>query len=590
MKTCYAFLLFSFSFSLSAQTLKDFKSCTSQECKITTSYSLAKQYLEEDKIETAQQWLNQTKDLHLKKEKDTIDCFINSLQAELYYYMGMFQFAKTEAEKGLVTSRKLQDSLLIADTSFFVGINEFELNNYKNAEKNLWLSRNYFPKNYSKNRMSYTIEKEHILNNLAQLKLKVNQTDSALYYNKKANQLSREKNSKRGIPNTEQTFGQIYLQQGKVDSSRYYFQKSLVSALKFSYYDIALVDCGLLMISNTDNLQKVEEYYQQGKTLMDQQIINSFFRKTFYEYALRAFQNKNQEKTTIEILNKIIEINAYSKQNTNSQIQEISTQYVKNENKLLSEEANKLRKQRNITLLLIFSAVLCICILVLSIMIIRRKNTEEKKQRVIRFESLMNGQEYERKRIAQELHDGLNGDLSAIKYRVSALEEVGANQSEKTHIQKTIEMIDQACAQVRRISHDLMPASIERFGLVESLNQLCQKLNVAKRIDIEFQTFGNYQKLSNAHETSLYRILQELLQNILNHSAATQALVVINFHQNEISISVEDNGQGFDLAKKQGGIGLKNIQSRVENLSGDLEIKSSENGTFIHILINLKNL
>ncbi len=590
MKRSMTILFLCLSLHFSAQEHGEFKNCETQNCKITTSYTLAKQFLEADNIQESQKWLNKTKDLHFQKKRDTTDCFINSLQSELFYYMGMFQFGATEAHKGLETALKLKDSLLIADVSFFEAINEFELKNYKQAEKLLWLSRDYFPKKILKDRMSYTIQNEHIYNNISQLKLKLNQIDSALYYNEKAYAMAKNKISKRGIPNAEQTFGQIYLQQKSVDSSLFYFGESLKSALEFEHLDIALLNYGFLMMVNQNKSAEKMKYFNEGILMMQKNEINSFYRLNFYENALNALENSNEESTIIDIQKQIININSASRLNTNSQIQDISSQYVRNENKLLSEEAESLRKQRNITVLLIISALLCICILVLSMAIIRRKNNERKRQELIQFESIMEGQEKERKRIASDLHDGLNGELSAIKFRVLGLEDQLSDAADKEQFQNIISMIDQSCAQVRRISHDLMPASIEEFGLIEALHQYCKKLNQSQKIEIDFQTFGIYKTISKHHESTLYRIIQELLFNVVKHSGAKNALVQINFHEDDISVVVEDDGHGFDTQGYYDGIGLKNLHSRVELLGGSLDIKSSEKGTYAHIIFAINKL
>ncbi|SMC36909.1 sensor histidine kinase [Moheibacter sediminis] len=207
-----------------------------------------------------------------------------------------------------------------------------------------------------------------------------------------------------------------------------------------------------------------------------------------------------------------------------------------------------------------------------------------------KLRSVIEGEENERKRIAEDLHDGIIGDLSAIKLHVAILDEKGTMRPEKKNLQKIIDMIDQACTQVRRISHDLMPASIEDFGLIESVNQYCKKLNLAHITQIDFQTFGVYNPLSKNHESTLYRIIQELLNNIIKHAYAEQTLVQINFHEDEISISVEDDGKGFESESIHEGIGLKNVRSRVKLLQGELDVKSSEKGTFVHILIDLNKL
>lgn len=590
MKKLFVFFVFLFSIGLFSQSDADWGNCTSKVCSTVISFRKAKEYLEVDDVEKAQIWLYKTKNLHVQKEKDTIDFFINSLQSELFYYMEMFQFGTAEAEKSLDVALRLKDSLLIAEGFFFVGINQFELGNWERAEKNLKSSLRYFPKIRIGKRMTFTIEDEHIYNNLAQVKLKLKQIDSAFYYNQLAYENALLKNSKRGIPNTEQTFGQIYLEKKDLDSSRFYFKKSLESAKKSNYTDIELVDYGFLMMVESENPILQNNYLQQAKNLIKTEPVNSFFRRMFYEMALKSLKNSENDTEIIELQTKIIEIHNNRRLKNNNQIQNITSQYVNNEKQLFSAENDKLKKQRNITFLLIVTALLCIGILLLGLAVFRRKTKVEKRESQIRFESLMEGQETERKRIARELHDGLSGDLSAIKYRISELEESGIRNSEKRDLQKIIDMIDQSCSQVRRISHDLMPASIEEFGLIESLKQYTKRLNLAYPIDIDFQNFGIQSKMTKHHESTLYRIIQELLNNIIKHAEATQALVQINFHEDEISVSVEDNGKGFDPKATTEGIGLKNINARVKMLEGEFDIKSSEKGTYIYVLIHLKNI
>jgi signal transduction histidine kinase len=568
------------------QSERDVKACKTQICKVQESYQFAKQQLEIDSIEMAQKWLNYAKDNHVQKKKDSMDVYIDLLQSEIFYYMEMFQFGRTEAEKSLQIALKLNDSLLISESYFFKGINSFELKNYQEAEIALWNSRNFYPKKQNLNRFSIIVQTEHVYNNLAQTKLKLNQTDSALFYNNKAYYLAKLKNSPRGIPNSEQTFGEIYFQAEKMDSSRQYFTKSLNSSLKFKQMDIALVNYGFLMKTESQP-SKVLEYYQNAKRLMKENQVNSFFRRFFYEMAQHRFQDLHMPENILEAQKEIIQIYSENRFSTNEQIQNISSQYVKNENKLLTAEAEKLRKQRDFTILAIISSLLCIGILILSIFFIKRRNSEFKKQEKIRFDSLIEGQEKERNRIARDLHDGLNGDLSAIKFRVLNLENDPEN---RTNIHQIGKMIDQACSQVRLISQDLMPASLEEFGLIDSLHQYCQKLNSAQKIDIEFHAYGDYQPLSKQNELIIYRIIQELVHNIIRHSQASQAFVQLNFHENEISITVEDNGIGFNTKENFDGIGLKNIESRINMLKGDIDIKSSSKGSLFYILLDLNKL
>jgi len=181
--------------------LQELKNCKTSQCTISKSFLLAEYYLETDDIQSSQKWLDITKDLVSPTQSDTTTVFIHSLQSELFYYDGLFQFGTNEAEKAIQKAKQLQDNLLIANGYFFKGINQIEMNKLKEAEKSLWKSRDFQPENYSKSHIRSIIQHEHIFNNIAQLKLKIHQTDSAVWYNAKAYQFAKKANSKRGIPN-----------------------------------------------------------------------------------------------------------------------------------------------------------------------------------------------------------------------------------------------------------------------------------------------------------------------------------------------------------------------------------------------------
>ncbi|MBL0012988.1 MAG: sensor histidine kinase [Flavobacterium sp.] len=213
--------------------------------------------------------------------------------------------------------------------------------------------------------------------------------------------------------------------------------------------------------------------------------------------------------------------------------------------------------------------------------------TLQQQQEISRLEALIDGEENERRRIAQELHDGLNGDLSAIKYRLSALEDSNLSPNDSENLTKVINMIDESCAQVRSISHNLMPSSIIDYGLAETIREFCIKMNASQPIKIDFQSFGNGIILPKKIETNIYRIIQELITNVLKHSEATEAMVQLNYRDDELFITVEDNGIGLDTTKPSDGIGLKNIKSRIDFLNAQLDVNCSSIGTSYTISIDL---
>lgn len=220
----------------------------------------------------------------------------------------------------------------------------------------------------------------------------------------------------------------------------------------------------------------------------------------------------------------------------------------------------------------------------------KRKNQEiltlKREQQVKTLESLMEGEEKERFRIAKELHDGVNGDLSAIKYKLTSMLEHNA-----TVVDEIVAMIDKSSEQVRAISHNLVPPSLEKFNLIEALADYCTTMNDAHKLSINFQHIGAHPKLSKNNEINIYRIVQELVSNSIKHSEAQEITVQLSSHEKHIQITVEDDGKGFDsYAMDKRGIGLKNIASRIDYLNATKDLVSNDKGTSYTIEIDIEKL
>lgn len=211
----------------------------------------------------------------------------------------------------------------------------------------------------------------------------------------------------------------------------------------------------------------------------------------------------------------------------------------------------------------------------------------QQKQRALN--GIMQGEIKERKRLSNELYDGLGLQLSTIKARLSAIEV--SNESEKNKLNSILNDVDQACNNIRIISHNLSPYKIEEQGLKVVLEDLFHQLNQA--YDIEFKL--NYcleenEKLPASIEINLYRGIKELLQNIVKHSEAKKASLIIEKNdEEEYFIQLKDNGKGFDVTdESKWGIGLKNIRSRVDYFYGDFTVNSNPGyGTLITIKFKL---
>lgn len=220
----------------------------------------------------------------------------------------------------------------------------------------------------------------------------------------------------------------------------------------------------------------------------------------------------------------------------------------------------------------------------------KRKNQEiltlKREHQIKSLESLIEGEEKERFRIAKELHDGVNGYLSAIKYKLSSLLEMNNKV-----INEAITMIDDSCEQVRAISHNLVPPSLENFNLVEAAENYCNNLDSVNKETITFQFIGETVQMSKKAEVNAFRIIQELVANAIKHAEANEINVQISNRDEVLHITVEDDGKGFDTSNiKDKGIGLSNIRSRVNYLNADIDMMSNAQGTSCTIDIDLNRL
>jgi signal transduction histidine kinase len=220
----------------------------------------------------------------------------------------------------------------------------------------------------------------------------------------------------------------------------------------------------------------------------------------------------------------------------------------------------------------------------------KRKNQEiatlKREHQIKSLELLIEGEEKERLRIAKELHDGVNGDLSSIKYKLSSIQ-----QMNNKIIDEVVAMIDKSCKQVRTISHNLVPPSLENFNLIEATETFCQNNNAIYKPAINFHHIGTASCLQKKEEINIFRIIQELVTNSIKHAEATEIDVQISCRDSIVQITIEDNGKGFDINNTKGnGIGLQNIKSRVDYLQATIDVISNDKGTSYTIEIDKDKL
>jgi signal transduction histidine kinase len=207
-------------------------------------------------------------------------------------------------------------------------------------------------------------------------------------------------------------------------------------------------------------------------------------------------------------------------------------------------------------------------------------------------EAVLKGEEQERTRLAKDLHDGLGGMLSGIKFSLNTMKENLIMTPDNAHaFERSLDMLDSSIHEMRRVAHNLMPETLLKFGLDTALKDFCSDINASGVLKLNYQSFGfENETLNESVSVSVYRIIQELVNNIVKHANAQLALVQLTKSGDLLLIDVEDDGKGFDLSEltHKKGIGWSNIYSRLEYLNGKHDIESQpEKGTSIHIEIKI---
>jgi signal transduction histidine kinase len=189
-------------------------------------------------------------------------------------------------------------------------------------------------------------------------------------------------------------------------------------------------------------------------------------------------------------------------------------------------------------------------------------------------------QENERKRIAQDLHDEISSKLNVIHLNANLLLDGELSSDEYTSVNKSIlDITTRTLETSRKIAHDLLPPILEKFGLKSAIEELADDYNSSKKVSISYEL--NYPKnyLNKTFELHVFRIIQELINNSIKHGNAKNINLVVTKNNTSLGLVYTDNGVGFDTdrAQFQKGLGMKNIESRIELLKGELTIKSKTN-------------
>ena len=449
------------------------------------------------------------------------------------------------------------------------------------------------------------------LNSMAIVHCKNGDFDRGISLLKQTIELYKKEDKLESILNATGNLGLAYRLNHQQDSARIYIEGLVEESKKTSNLRLQMRCHGMLAgLLNDQNSTEALVQYNRGLELANQ-IGDSRYRYRMLQDLGSYYEKRGDYRTAIEYFKQhemledtLVNDRTLSKMNDLEQLYEKA----RKEKQIIvqTSQIEDQKRQRNYLL----GGVGLLSLLALSIIYNMRRTSKfnkkvaatenalqkekiftlEKEKKILSMAAMIDGQEAERIRIAKDLHDGLGGLLATVRTQMGKVEqEISKLHSFKLY-EKTNIMIDQACTEVRRISQNLMPSVLRLEGLKGAIENLTDQLESVHELKVNSQLQMDNVNLSETQEMFIYRIIQELCNNITKHAEATEVMIQLNDYSDHLNIIIEDNGKGFDLLKVEDakGLGIRSIKSRVDHLNGDIDyVASSGDGTSVTINIPL---
>jgi len=538
------------------------------------------------------------------------------------------------AEQGLELASRLKDSMAYAELSRNMGVSYYFKGDYEKAASLYYTAARIYEQAGKEQPLAY------VYNDIAKLFRKNRDLKRAADNYEKALAIFRTRKDSSGIQMILNESGVVYEYQGNYTEAlkRYNASLQIAKRLKdemgkswsFNFIAGVYVLQSKYELAEDYNLQalairqKLKDTFSIALSFSDLGVLYSAWGKP--ERALYYFEESNKVAERMgyrELLSnnyaemsKLANVNGDYKKaldyytwytqlkdsifssQKNRQVEELSTLYETNKKEQQIQEQQLTIKKRN-SLIGIISGTALFALFVAYLLYNRYKwkqqakmQTEILNQQELATRSVLEAEEKERSRIAKDLHDGVGQMMSAARMNLSSFYNTVQikDESQNKSLTNIIQLVDESCKEVRAVSHSMMPAALLSKGLPDAVDELISKIS-SDQLKVSFHSEGFDQRLDSNTETILYRVIQECVNNMIKHADATELDISMIKDKDGISVTIEDNGKGFeyDAEKADEGIGLKNIRSRILFLKGTVDFDSSPgNGTLVAIHIPSK--
>lgn len=587
-----------------------------------------------NKVEPAKSidWSN--KSLALSKQqrydKGVFEAYTNL--GIVYTALGKYDSSVVFLNHALEKANKLKDEELKASTFHNLSSNYIATGDYTLALSYLTQATTIFEKEHNQQKFAKSCI------NLGDLYQKIGDKKSAEKFLLKAIKIAEDSKDKSLLAAAQNTYGIYLAGEGSFDSALVYFSNSAIireEIKQFSelywnynnmggiYYYLNQLDKALFYFNKSleiarvinsesviatvyNNIGSVLNQMKQFDKAIEQHLLalnlsekinNSTIKKDALENLYLAYQNKGDYKKALD----------YHQQFTNysdsifsiekaEQLANIQTKYeteykvkeIEQEREVAKANAVAEGQKRRMLLLALIAVIL---IAVFGLILIALNNKKKKAELEIIaqkkiVEAIFEAEEKERARIAKDLHDGIVQNLTALKLAV--------NHAAKNSPAQVVELenisgdLEKTTKEVREISYQMMPVTLKELGLIKALDELLQRNLTIANIQFEFNHFGLENRLPEKIEVNVYRICQELINNSIKHSQASNISILLQIRNSTLQLTYEDDGVGFDANNVKKGIGLNSLNSRIEMIKGSLEFNDAEvSGTTAYIRIPL---
>lgn len=391
-----------------------------------------------------------------------------------------------------------------------------------------------------------------------------------------------------------------YIDYKQFDSAASYLREAERLALKAGtpYYLLQVYLCYSKIYENTKEYLKAKDYLFKSVEIAERIGSKEGLFKA-YGKLLQVYSALGMHEQSMGAFKKFVLYNdSLANEKMANRVNDLETKYrTLQKDKELSDKQLAIEHQRSALkkkdMFIVFSIISMITLLIIGVLIwlgFRQKQKLQwlmirKEHELLAVKAMMEGEERERTRIARNLHDGVGSILSAARLNMDSLgRQVGQLPAIPAY-HESLTLLKDATSEIRETAHNLLPVILHEQGLYDAVQAFCLKFSNNHQLGIDFQSYGTPVRFNHHFELMIYRTIQELINNVVRHAEASRALVQLVFNTDMITITVEDNGKGFDPSGigQLGGLGINSLHARMKAFQGKVDIDSSPRGTSIHI-------